>query len=324
MNDDSFNSSPRVKRSKLNVLPSNPEEAGCGAVRTGRFPSWLHRPMPKGAALPQTRQAIEGRRLYTVCEEAKCPNRLECWSRHTATFLVLGRECTRSCGFCEIAFNKSPCPPDLEEPKMVADSVEALGLKHVVITMVARDDLEDGGAGHLCSIVEEVRKKNKQATVELLTSDFAGNKEAWQKVLSFYPEIFNHNVETVRSLTPRVRHKAMYERSLELLAFAKEHAKKNENGKRMLVKSGIMVGFGETVKEVEQTLIDLAAAGCDIVTIGQYLQPSRQKLLVKQFVPPELFDHYASFGRSLGIEHLYSSPFMRSSYNAAQVFTPAS
>lgn len=321
INADSFNTSPKVKREKshrLNLLPENPEK-GCSddVVGPGRFPSWLHRKLPQGSNLWDTGQIIEGNRLHTVCEEARCPNLLECWSKKTATFLAMGKECTRSCGFCDIDFSKKPKPLESDEPERIADSVKKLGLKHVVITMVARDDLPDGGAQHIAAIIREVRKQQSEATIEVLTSDLAGNLASLDIVLDAQPEIFNHNVETVRSLTPRVRHTATYDTSLKVLAHAKQ------KGKKLFVKSGIMVGLGETKAEVEETLRDLSNVGCDIVTIGQYLQPNRQKLLVKAFVHPDDFQHYETYGLSVGIKHMYCGPFVRSSYNANLVIEQA-
>lgn len=312
--NEAFDTKPQVRSKRLNVLPSNPEVGGCstGAVGPGRFPSWLHRKLPTGSHLSETSAILGEKRLHTVCEEAKCPNRWECWSRHTATFLVMGRECTRACGFCDIATSPTPRPLEEDEPHRIAESVKELGLKHVVITMVARDDIEDGGAAHLAKIVEEIRKSSPEATIELLTSDLSGNSEAWTTVLQAKPEIFNHNIETVRQLTPRVRHKATYDRTLALLHYVKKH----RVHPHMYVKSGIMLGLGETEQEVFETIRDLKDVGCDIITIGQYLQPNRRKLLVKAFIPPEQFDKYADYGRSIGIKHMYCGPFVRSSYNA--------
>lgn len=302
--------------SKLNILPDNPEDTGLEkAVGPGRFPSWLHRKLPKGSGFPHTEEILNTHRLPTVCEEAKCPNRLECWSKKTATFLTMGKACTRNCGFCDIDFSKSPKALEADEPQRVADSVQQLGLKHVVLTMVARDDLPDGGAHHLAAIIAMVRQQVKGTTIEVLTSDFAGNTEAWDIILAAQPEIFNYNIETVRALTPRVRHKATYDRTLELLRYVKEHRKTAQ----MLVKSGLMVGLGETETEVQQTLHDLQASGCDIVTIGQYLQANHRKLLVKEFVTPEQFKKYEEYGYSLGMKHMYCGPFVRSSYNAGEV-----
>ncbi|NGX58416.1 MAG: Lipoyl synthase [Chlamydiae bacterium] len=306
-----FDTRPKVKK-RLNLLPENPEKNP-----RGRFPSWLHRDLPKGDTLWSTSRAVKGKRLHTVCEEAKCPNLTECWSHKTATFLAMGKECTRSCGFCEIDFNKTPLPPESDEPIRVAESVKELGLKHVVITMVARDDLPDGGAAHLVEMMREIRRMNPESTIELLTSDFEGNFDAIDIVIDEEPEIFNHNIETVRELTPRVRHKATYERTLSVL----QHVRLRNP--HIFVKSGIMVGLGETESQVQQTLRDLHSAGCDIVTIGQYLQASRHKLRVKEFVTPDQFNIYAEYGRQIGIDHVYSGPFVRSSYNAHLVFEQA-
>lgn len=226
---------------KLNVLPTNPETAPEEkAVSLGRFPQWLHRKIPAGSNLFKTNGILEKYQLNTVCEEAKCPNRLECYSKKTATFLALGKECTRNCGFCSIDFSKKPQAPEEDEPLRIALSAKELGLKHIVITMVARDDLPDQGAGHIGKIIREVRKENPGTTVEVLTSDFSGDTACLDLVLEEKPEIFNHNIETVRSLSPRVRHKAQYERTLSVLRYVKE------TKKAMFVKSGIMAGLGET------------------------------------------------------------------------------
>lgn len=309
-----FDTKPKVKNKRLNILPNNPECASTDkTVGLGRFPSWLHRPMPKGSSLASTGQVLSSHRLHTVCEEAKCPNLIECWSKKTATFLVMGKECTRSCGFCDIDFSKNPKALEGDEPERVAESAYELGLKHVVITMVARDDLPDGGAAHLAKVISAIREKIPSATVEVLTSDFHGNKEALNIVLDALPEIFNHNIETVRELTPRVRHTATYDCTLNILQHAKLHAH------RTLVKSGLMVGLGESEEQVYSTLRDLQKAGCDIITIGQYLQPNRQKLLVKAFIPPVQFKKYEEYGREIGIKHMYCGPFVRSSYNAEEI-----
>lgn len=294
---------------KLNVLPQNPEVE----QSQGRFPSWLHRKLPPGGELFKTNGILEKYKLNTVCEEAKCPNRFECYTKKTATFLALGKACTRNCGFCDIDFTKTPKAPEADEPERIALSALELGLKHVVITMVARDDLPDQGASHIAAIIREVRLKNPQATVEVLTSDMSGDFSALDLILNEKPEVFNHNIETVRSLTPRIRHKATYERTLSVLKYAKE------SQKTRFVKSGIMIGLGEEEREVEQTLKDLQEVGCDIVTIGQYLQASRLKLRVKDFIPPEQFQKYAQLGHQMGIPHVYSGPFVRSSYNAADL-----
>jgi len=295
---------------KLNLLPENPEPE-----TAGRFPSWLHRKIPSGGQIFRTNEIIDKYRLNTVCEEAKCPNRLECYTKKTATFLALGKACTRNCGFCDIDFTKTPKAPEADEPERIALSVTELGLKHAVITMVARDDLPDFGAAHIAAIVRAVRKVNPGTTLEVLTSDFSGDFAALDTVLAEKPEIFNHNIETVRSLSPRVRHKAQYDRTLEVLKRAKD------SGKAVFVKSGIMVGLGETAAEVEETIRDLHQVGCDIITMGQYLQASRAKLRVKSFVSPSEFERYAEYGKKIGVPHMYCGPFVRSSYNAG-LFAP--
>lgn len=295
---------------KLNILPANPEEE----KKQGRFPSWLHRKLPRGNALFKTGDLLKKYGLNTVCEEAKCPNRLECYSKKTATFLALGKECSRNCGFCDIDFSKQPRGPEKDEPQRIALSVRDLGLKHVVITMVARDDLEDGGAAHIAAIIRETRAYNSGCTIEVLTSDFSGKESSIDLVLQEKPEIFNHNIETVARLTPRVRHKAGYQQTLDVLSYA------TQSEKSLHVKSGIMVGLGETKEEVLTTIEDLYKVGCSIITIGQYLQPNRRKLLVKDFISPDIFKEYEEFGHAIGVKYMHCGPFIRSSYNAAEVF----
>jgi lipoic acid synthetase len=299
-----------MKKNKLNILPENPE-----GPASGRFPSWLHRKLPGGGEIFRTEQIVEKFRLNTVCEEAKCPNRFECYTKKTATFLALGKECTRNCGFCDIDFSKTPKAPEADEPERIALSVKELGLKHAVITMVARDDLPDFGASHMAAIIHAIRVQNSEATVEVLTSDFSGDLSALDIVLQAKPEIFNHNIETVRRLSPRIRHKAEYDRTLAVLRHAKD------SDQSLFVKSGIMIGLGETTEEVESTIRDLADVGCDIITIGQYLQASMKKLRVQEFIPPEQFKRYEAYGLGSGVRHMYCGPFVRSSYNA-DLFIP--
>jgi lipoyl synthase len=294
----------------LNKLPDNPDEEHAKSVPLGRFPKWLHRDLPKGGNLFQTHEILRKYKLNTVCEEAKCPNRMECYSKKTATFLALGKECTRACGFCEIDFSKTPKPPEKDEPIRIAQSVKDLGLKHVVITMVARDDLEDQGASHIARIIQEIKNEAPDSTIEVLTSDFLGNTVALDTVLQKRPEVFNHNIETVRRLSPKVRHKATYDRTLSVLKYAKD------SHLPLLVKSGMMVGLGETSDEVKETICDLHSVGCDIITIGHYLQASRLKIPVKRFITPEEFKEYEEYGLTLGVKHMYCGPFVRSSYNA--------
>lgn len=310
---DLFNHRPKAKRTRLPKVSSQLEGSPEVAVGKGNFPPWLHRTLPRGKRLKQTHSILDSHKRHTVCEEAKCPNLLECYSKKTATFLALGKDCTRSCGFCSIDHLKNPGYLDPAEPERIAQSIAELGLRHAVITMVARDDLSDGGAGQLVKIVERIRKEQPGVTVELLTSDFEGNKSALDQIIALEPEIFNHNIETVQELTPRVRHKATYERTLEVLQYVKE-----KNPKQW-IKSGLMVGLGETKEQVHQTLKDLAAIGCDIVTMGQYLQPTRKQLVVKSFVSPAEFDEFAEHGRSIGIKQMYCGPFVRSSYNAINI-----
>lgn len=317
---EKFDTRPKVKLNRLNILPENPEKVSEEqVVGPGRFPSWLHRKLPEGNDLWKTGQILNEKRLHTVCEEAKCPNLLECWSKKTATFLVMGKACTRSCGFCDIDFSKTPKKLEADEPSRVAQSVKQLGLRHVVITMVARDDLSDGGAEHLARVIYEIRTQDADTTIEVLTSDFAGNKAALDIILEANPEIFNHNIETVRRLTPRVRHTATYDRTLAVLDYIKTKSKNPS----LMVKSGMMVGLGETEEEVKETISDLHHVGCDIVTIGQYLQPNRHKLLVKAFITPDQFKQYEEYGDSLGIKYMYCGPFVRSSYNANLVIRQA-
>ncbi len=306
MTSELFDVKPQIKQA--NRLPQNPDPEA-----KGRFPKWLHLPMLKGENLFSTDEIIKKYKLNTVCEEAKCPNRLECYSKKTATFLLLGKECTRACGFCEIDFTKEPKPPEDDEPIRIALSVKQLGLKHVVLTMVARDDLEDGGAKHLATVIEVTRIENPNVTIEVLTSDFAGNLNAVDTVLNTSPEIFNYNIETIRRLTPSVRHKATYDRTIQILS----HIKKSK--KVRFVKSGLMVGLGETKEEIFKTLSDLHENGADIITIGQYLQPSKKKLSVKEFVTPEIFKLYENFAYSIGVKHIYAGPFVRSSHNAEAI-----
>ncbi len=298
---------PKVKVNKAAGFNSSSE------TTPGRFPSWLHRNLPKGGNLFQTNGILKKHRLNTVCEEAKCPNRFECYSNKTATFLALGKACTRNCGFCDIDFTKSPASPEADEPLRIALCTQELGLKHLVITMVARDDLQDGGASHIAEIIRTVRTLCPGISIETLTSDFCGNKEALDIVLKEKPDVFNHNIETVRELSPRVRHKASYERTLLVLKYAKS------TGLAPHIKSGMMVGLGETKDQVEQTICDLIDAGCDIITMGQYLQPDHHKLLVKEFVTPEQFKHYEQFGYLKGAKQMYCGPFVRSSYHAHEV-----
>ena len=252
--------------------------------------------------------------LVTVCEEARCPNIHECWARErTATFMLLGDVCTRHCGFCAVGKGR-PGALDPEEPGRVAEAAAELGLSHAVVTSVNRDDLEDGGAAHFAATIRAIRESVPGCTVEVLIPDFRGNWEALDLVLGEVPEILNHNVETIARLYRRVRPDASYEQSLELLARADEHRRRN--GARMLTKSGVMVGLGETMEELLNTLSDLRESHCDIATIGQYLQPYERRLPVERYYTPDEFERIRSEGEALGFLRVESGPLVRSSYHA--------
>ena len=295
---------------------SDPSTAGTPAVSPiplvprPRLPEWLKVQLPTSSAFARTRALLGDLRLNTVCESAKCPNHWECWSRGTATFMIAGDRCTRACGFCAVDTAR-PLPLDPGEPGRVAEATRRMGLKHVVITAVARDDLADGGAAHFESTIAAVRELNPGIVVEVLTPDFLDRDAALDRVLAARPDIFNHNLETVRRLTPSVRHRATYDRSLTVLRKAKERGVAG-----MHTKSGMMLGLGERPEEVRESMADLRAAGVDILTLGQYLQPTRQHLPVVSFVPPAVFDEYRVLGESMGFVHVASGPLVRSSYHA--------
>jgi lipoic acid synthetase len=262
-----------------------------------------------------TSQVIEDLRLETVCESAKCPNRTECWSQRTATFMILGNVCTRPCGFCSVPKGKTE-PLQADEPSRVAEAAVRLGLKHVVITSVTRDDLPDGGADHFYQCVLAIRDRSG-AAVEVLTPDFLGNTAAIDRVIEARPDVFNHNVETVPRLYQRVRRNAAYQRSLDLLARVKDRAP------HMPTKSGLMLGLGETPEEIVAVCSDLRSVGCEMLTIGQYLQPTPQHLPVERYVPPAEFDALGGLVRKLGFKLVASGPFVRSSYHAGEMASAA-
>lgn len=274
-----------------------------------RLPSWLTIRLPSGNGVQKTEACLLQHRVTTVCQEASCPNLLECYSQKTATFLLLGKACTRACAFCQIEHQKTLPPPDFGEIDRVVESVVALNLRYVVLTMVTRDDLADGGAEHVARAVLAL-KELSGVSVEVLTSDFGGNQESLRSIAQSRPYVFNHNIETVRRLTSRVRHKATYERSLEVLSFMKQQ------DPSLMTKSGLMVGLGETHDEVYEALGDLRAVGVSLVTIGQYLQPSKKKLPVHSFIHPNQFQVYRDFGLALGFRQVFSGPQVRSSYHA--------
>lgn len=278
----------------------------------GRLPRWLKRNVPKGNANHFTATLLDELRLETVCEEAKCPNRMECWSQKTATFMILGNVCTRPCGFCSVNKGKT-LALEADEPDRLAEAAMRLGLKHVVITSVTRDDLHDGGAEHFYRSVLAVRARTG-ATVEVLTPDFIGKTGALERVVQAAPEVFNHNTETVPRLYREVRgRKSVYAWTLELLRRVKAL---NPDIK---TKSGLMLGLGETRDELLETLADLRDAGCDFLTLGQYLQPGLGYLPVDRYVPPAEFDELGAMARQIGFKKVASGPFVRSSYHAREM-----
>ena len=280
------------------------------APRRPRLPRWLKRPLPK-PGMAYTSGVIEDLELVTVCESAKCPNRTECWSHQTATFMILGNVCTRPCGFCSVPKGKTE-ELELDEPERVAEATERLGLEHVVITSVTRDNLPDGGAEHFYKCVIATRERTG-AAVEVLTPDFMGNRAAISRVIEAKPDVFNHNTETVPRLYDRVRRNADYQRTLDLLKQVKDEAPD------MLTKSGLMLGLGETLEELLEVCADLREVGCDILTLGQYLQPTLEHLPVERFIPPEEFDEIGELTRKLGFKLVASGPFVRSSYHAGEM-----
>lgn len=270
-------------------------------------PDWLRVKLPMGKEYKEVRQIVSEHKLHTICESGSCPNMGECWGNGTATFMILGNTCTRSCGFCNVHTGR-PLPVDWEEPKMVAESIRLMKLKHAVITSVDRDDLKDGGSMIWAETVNEVRKACPGITMETLVPDFQGKWENLQRIIDVHPEIVSHNLETVRRLTKKVRVQAKYDRSLEALKRLKEGG--------MKTKSGIMLGLGETEDEVYQTMDDLRHVGVDVLTIGQYMQPSEKHLEVIEFIKPEIFSTYKEIGLKKGFRFVESGPLIRSSYHA--------
>ena len=294
----------------LDILPAEPLPAVPPPIAKRRLPSWLKRPMPQ-PGMAYTSNVISDLRLETVCESAKCPNRTECWSKQTATFMILGNVCTRPCGFCSVPKGKTETL-QADEPARVAEAAERLGLQYVVITSVTRDDLSDGGAEHFYECVLAVRERTG-AKVEVLTPDFLGNRAAISRVIASRPDVFNHNTETVPRLYHRVRRNAEYQRTLDLLKQVKEEAPD------MPTKSGLMLGLGETLDELLDVFADLRAVGCDMLTLGQYLQPTPDHLPVERYVPPEEFDEIGVLAKRLGFGMVASGPFVRSSYHAGEM-----
>jgi lipoic acid synthetase len=276
-------------------------------------PKWLRRRLPTGTAYEKVKGMISQDRLHTVCQEAKCPNMWECFSQKTATFLIMGSRCTRNCRFCSVLPGPLE-PPDPAEPARVADVAHQMGLKYVVVTSVTRDDVPDGGASLFAQTIKELRSKMPDACVEVLIPDFQGSKDALHTVLRAQPDVLNHNIETVPRLYPRVRPQAEYQRSLDILQWAHEY------DSALPTKSGLMLGLGEEQTEVENTLEDLRTAGCRILTLGQYLQPSKNHLPVERFVPPEDFEAWRKKAIKIGFTEVASGPFVRSSYHAKELY----
>jgi len=282
-----------------------------------RLPDWLRITLPTSDSFARTRSLLDELKLHTVCESAKCPNHWECWEKGTATFMIAGDRCTRACGFCAVSTAR-PLPLEADEPMRVAEATRRMRLRHIVITAVARDDLADGGAEHFRMTVEAVRELNPGIVIEVLVPDFNDRDAAIESVLTANPHIFNHNLETVRRLTPSVRHRATYDRSLSVLQKVKA-----KRGDTIYTKSGMMLGLGETEEEVMVALEDLRRAGCDILTLGQYLQPTLRHLPVVEFVLPAKFETYGRRAGELGFVHVASGPMVRSSYHADEFNLPS-
>ncbi|MDD4528395.1 MAG: lipoyl synthase [Bacteroidales bacterium] len=278
---------------------------------TDRKPSWLKIKLPQGQNYSKVKQVVELNKLHTICSSGKCPNIGECWTKGTATFMIAGDICTRSCKFCATQTGK-PLPLDQEEPKKIASSVKLMQLKHCVITSVDRDDLEDKGAKHWAQTIKETRNENPNTIIEILAPDFDGKKELLDIVFEAKPDIFGHNMETVKRLSSQVRSRAKYDLSLEVISQATKSG--------IISKSGIMVGLGETEKEVVELMKDLRAVGCNLFTIGQYLQPTKDNIPVHEYVTPEQFAKYKEIGMNLGFDNIESGPLVRSSYMAEQTF----
>ncbi len=274
-----------------------------------RKPDWLKIKLPRGFKASQVVGMLNDRHLHTICSSGMCPNRAECWGRGTATFMIGGNICTRNCRFCNVTGGR-PEPLDPKEIDDIARSVKELGLKHVVITSVTRDDLPDGGAAHWAALIEKLHSECPGVTMEVLIPDFQGNRESLDMVIDARPDIISHNMETVRRLTPDVRKVAQYDRSLAVLGYL--------SSRGVTTKSGIMLGLGETRDEVLQTMDDLIEVGCRIMTIGQYLQPSKNHYPVQEYVHPDDFAEYGRIGKTKGFRHIESAPMVRSSYHAEE------
>jgi len=276
-----------------------------------RLPDYLKRPIINTETTKNVRNILKNRCLNTVCENARCPNKNECYTKNTATFLIMGNVCTRNCKYCNISCQK-PEPLDEKEPQHVAEAVRDLGLKYAVITSVTRDDLPDGGANHFKRCIEEIKRFSPDTKVEILTPDFKGDANALNTIIFSKPDVFNHNIEAVRAIFKSVRPQGDYEKSLNVLKYVKANSE-------IITKSGLMVGLGESFEQIEETLIDLKNCGCDIVTIGQYIQPSKKHLEVTKYYSPEEFEYLQKLAQKIGIRHYQINPLVRSSYRAAEM-----
>jgi lipoyl synthase len=300
-------------------MPSSSADLALWRTEIQALPPWLRRSIGTASELSTVQQIIKQRQIHTICEEGRCPNRAECYSQKTATFLLMGPTCTRSCGFCQVDKGHSPMPLDPQEPQKVAEAVELLGLRYVVLTAVARDDLDDGGASWFVATIAAIRAVNPVTQVEVLTPDFWSGKDAARQqreriatIAGVQPACYNHNVETVARLQDRVRRGAKYQRSLDVL----RHVKSIDPS--IPTKSGLMLGHGETEAEIIETLEDLRAIDCDRITLGQYMRPSLEHLPVVKYWTPEEFERLGSIARNLGFQHVRSAPLVRSSYHAGE------
>lgn len=276
-----------------------------------RLPDYLKRPIIDTDKTRTVRKILKTKCLNTVCENARCPNKNECYTKNTATFLIMGNNCTRNCRYCNITCNR-PEPLDLQEPKHVAEAVKDLGLKYSVITSVTRDDLPDGGAEHFANCIYEIKKLSPDVKIEILTPDFKGRRESLDTIIKAHPDVFNHNIETVRNVFKTARPQGNYDISLEVLKYVKDNSD-------ILTKSGLMIGLGETFEQIEETLFDLKNVGCDIVTIGQYIQPSKEHLEVSKYYTPDEYEQLKALADKIGIKHHQIGPLVRSSYRAADL-----
>lgn len=276
-----------------------------------RLPDYLKRPIIDTDKTRTVRRILKTKCLNTVCENARCPNKNECYTKNTATFLIMGNNCTRNCRYCNITCSR-PETLDLNEPFHVAEAVKDLGLKYAVITSVTRDDLPDGGAEHFANCIYEIRKMSPDVKIEILTPDFKGNKDSLNTIIKANPNVFNHNIETVRNVFKTARPQGDYDCSLEVLKYIKDNSD-------ILTKSGLMIGLGETFEDIEETLVDLKNVGCDILTIGQYIQPSKAHLEVSKYYTPEEYENLKQSAKKVGIKHYQIGPLVRSSYRASEL-----